>query len=75
MNSPKIDASQLTGVSETAPLTLNGRAHQASLPGAILHDPMAIELRDAITATRRPRSSRWPKARFSACPEASRTRG
>ncbi|BBZ77307.1 O-methyltransferase [Mycolicibacterium anyangense] len=38
----------LTGVSETALLTLNGRAYQAGLPGAILHDPMAIELRDAI---------------------------
>ncbi|WP_328359803.1 class I SAM-dependent methyltransferase [Mycobacterium sp. NBC_00419] len=39
---------ELTGVSETALLTLNGRAHQAGLPGAILHDPMAIELRDSI---------------------------
>ncbi len=48
MNSPKIDASQLGGVSETALLTLNGRAHQASLPGAILHDPMAIKLVDSI---------------------------
>ncbi|GAY17692.1 class I SAM-dependent methyltransferase [Mycobacterium sp. shizuoka-1] len=48
MNSPKINASQLGGVSETALLTLNGRAHQAGLPGAILHDPMAITLRDAI---------------------------
>ncbi len=45
---PKIDASQLGGVSETALMTLNGRAHQASLPGAILHDPMAIELVDSI---------------------------
>ena len=44
----KIDASQLGGVSETALLTLNGRAHQAGLPGAILHDPMAIKLRDSI---------------------------
>lgn len=40
----------LTGVSETALMTLNGRAHQASLPEAILHDPMAITLRDAIGA-------------------------
>ncbi len=48
MNSPKIDASQLGGVSETALMTLNGRAHQAGLPGAILHDPMAIELVDSI---------------------------
>ena len=49
MSTPdKVDARDLTGVSETALLTLNGRAHQAGLPGAILHDPMAIELRDAI---------------------------
>jgi O-methyltransferase involved in polyketide biosynthesis len=48
MNNPKIDASQLGGVSETALLTLNGRAHQAGLPGAILHDPMAIKLVDRI---------------------------
>ncbi len=48
MTTEKIDASQLGGVSETALLTLNGRAHQAGLPGAILHDPMAIELRDSI---------------------------
>lgn len=45
MSESKVDAAELTGVSETALLTLNGRAHQASLPGAILHDPMAIELR------------------------------
>jgi len=44
----KVAASQLGGVSETALLTLNGRAHQAGLPGAILHDPMAIKLRDSI---------------------------
>jgi O-methyltransferase involved in polyketide biosynthesis len=48
MNSPKIDAGQLGGVSETALMTLNGRAHQAGLPGAILHDPMAIKLVDSI---------------------------
>ena len=51
MNQPiddNIDASALRGVSETALLTLNGRAHQAGLPGAILHDPMAIKLRDSI---------------------------
>ncbi|KMO72773.1 Leucine carboxyl methyltransferase [Mycolicibacterium chubuense] len=44
----KIDAGALTGVSETALLTLNGRAHQARLPNAILDDPMAIRLVDAI---------------------------
>lgn len=43
-----MDAPLLTGVSETALLTLNGRAHQAGLPDAILADPMAIELRDAM---------------------------
>jgi O-methyltransferase involved in polyketide biosynthesis len=44
----KADASTLTGVSETALLTLNGRAHQARQPNAILDDPMAIRLVDAI---------------------------
>lgn len=42
------DSAALTGVSETALLTLNGRAHQAALPDAIISDPMAIELRDAL---------------------------
>jgi O-methyltransferase involved in polyketide biosynthesis len=41
-------AAMLTGVSETALLTLNGRAHQAGLPNAIISDPMAIELRDSF---------------------------
>ena len=44
----KADASTLTGVSETALLTLNGRAHQARHPKPILDDPMAIQLVDAI---------------------------
>ncbi|WP_319435621.1 class I SAM-dependent methyltransferase [Mycobacterium sp. RTGN5] len=48
MTAKKIDASELGGVSETALMTLNGRAHQAGLPGAILHDPMAIKLVDSI---------------------------
>jgi O-methyltransferase involved in polyketide biosynthesis len=48
MTAEKIDASELRGVSETALMTLNGRAHQAGLPGAILHDPMAIKLVDSI---------------------------
>ena len=38
----------LTGVSETALLTLNGRAYQAGRPDAIIDDPMAIELVNAI---------------------------
>lgn len=45
---PKVSGSMLTGVSETALLTLNGRAHQAGLPGAIIVDPMAIRLRDSF---------------------------
>ena len=44
----KADASLLTGVSETALLTLNGRAYQARHPNAIIDDPMAIQLADAI---------------------------
>src|SRR5689334_8836822 len=44
----KADASMLTGVSETALLTLNGRAHQAGLRDAIIDDPMAIRLVDSI---------------------------
>ncbi len=42
------DAGVLTGVAETALMTLNGRAHQASRPDAIIDDPMAIRLADAI---------------------------
>ena len=44
----KTDASFLSSVSETALLTLNGRAHQARRPDAIIDDPMAIRLADAI---------------------------
>lgn len=44
----KADARLLTGVSETALLTLNGRAHQARHRDAIIDDPMAIRLADAI---------------------------
>ncbi|MGE2712894.1 class I SAM-dependent methyltransferase [Mycolicibacterium litorale] len=44
----KVDAGALSGVSETALLTLNGRAHQARHPDAIIDDPMAIRLVDAI---------------------------
>ncbi|WP_407665681.1 class I SAM-dependent methyltransferase [Mycolicibacillus parakoreensis] len=38
----------LTGVSETALLTLNSRAREARRPDAVLDDPMAIALVDAI---------------------------
>ncbi|AFM15518.1 O-methyltransferase involved in polyketide biosynthesis [Mycolicibacterium chubuense NBB4] len=44
----KIDARALAGVSETALLTLNGRAHQARHRKAIIDDPMAIRLAEAI---------------------------
>ncbi|WP_422743347.1 class I SAM-dependent methyltransferase [Mycobacterium sp. WMMD1722] len=44
----RIDASSLTDVSETALLTLYGRAHQAAHRRAIIHDPMAIRLVEAI---------------------------
>jgi O-methyltransferase involved in polyketide biosynthesis len=45
---PKIDGATLTGVSETALLTLKARATEARRPDAIIDDPMAIELVDAI---------------------------
>jgi len=51
MNGPTDPSAALTGVSETALMTLNGRATQAGLPNAIIEDPMAIQLRDALTAT------------------------
>ncbi|OBG69702.1 MULTISPECIES: class I SAM-dependent methyltransferase [unclassified Mycobacterium] len=44
----RVDARQLTGISETALLTLYGRAHQAALPDAIIDDPMAVKLVDSI---------------------------
>jgi O-methyltransferase involved in polyketide biosynthesis len=44
----RVDASVLDGVSETALLTLNGRAYQAAHPDAILDDPMAVDLVEAI---------------------------
>jgi len=51
MNGPTETSAALTGVSETALMTLNGRATQAGLPDAIIEDPMAIQLRDALTTT------------------------
>jgi O-methyltransferase involved in polyketide biosynthesis len=52
MNRPANHGSAaLTGVSETALMTLNGRARQAGLPDAIIDDPKAIELRDAFIST------------------------
>jgi len=45
---PKVDGTTLTGVSETALLTLKVRASEARRPDAIIDDPMAIKLVDAI---------------------------
>jgi len=59
----KADASTLTGVSETALLTLNGRAHQARHPKPILDDPMAIRLVDAIDRSAGPTHC-WSSADF-----------
>ncbi|MFZ0833762.1 MAG: class I SAM-dependent methyltransferase [Mycobacterium sp.] len=48
VNGHRADATTLTGVSETALLTLNVRAKEARRRGAILDDPMAVKLRDSI---------------------------
>lgn len=44
----KVDARALTGVSETALLTLYGSAYQAGHPKAIIDDAMAIKVVDSI---------------------------
>jgi len=44
----KVDARTLTGVSETALMTLYGRAYQAGRPDAIIDDPMAISVVESI---------------------------
>ncbi|MDQ2636601.1 MAG: class I SAM-dependent methyltransferase [Actinomycetota bacterium] len=44
----KADGTVLTGVSETALLTLQVRATEARRPDSILDDPMAVELVDSI---------------------------
>lgn len=46
--SAKADGTVLTGVSETALMTLQVRATEARRPDAILDDPMAIQLVDSI---------------------------
>ena len=46
--SPKADGSSLTGVSETALLTLLVRATEARRPDSVIDDPMAIKLVDSI---------------------------
>jgi O-methyltransferase involved in polyketide biosynthesis len=44
----KADGTVLTGVSETALLTLQVRAHEARRPDSIIDDPIAIQLADSI---------------------------
>ncbi len=44
----KADGSSLTGVSETALLTLSVRATEARRPDSVIDDPMAIKLVDSI---------------------------
>ena len=44
----RADGTVLTGVSETALLTLRVRANEARRPDSVIDDPMAIELADAI---------------------------
>lgn len=48
MTSPRADASTLTGVSETALLTLKVRATEARRDDRIIDDPVAVDLVDAI---------------------------
>jgi O-methyltransferase involved in polyketide biosynthesis len=48
VNGYRADARTLTGVSETALLTLRSRANEARRPDAIIEDPMAIKLMDSI---------------------------
>ena len=48
VNGHRADATTLTGVSETALLTLNVRAREARRRDAIIDDPMAIKLHDSI---------------------------
>jgi O-methyltransferase involved in polyketide biosynthesis len=45
---PKVDGSALTGVSETALLTLQVRANEARRADALIEDPMAVRLVDSI---------------------------
>ncbi|MDR3658917.1 MAG: class I SAM-dependent methyltransferase [Mycobacterium sp.] len=47
-SSPKIDGTTLTGVSETALLTLQVRANEARRPDRIIDDPVAVEVADRI---------------------------
>lgn len=44
----RVSGSALTGVSETALLTLQVRAHEARRPDGLIDDPMAVQLVDSI---------------------------
>ena len=44
VNGHRADATTLTGISETALLTLRARANEARRPDAIIDDPLAIRL-------------------------------
>ncbi|MGV0811768.1 class I SAM-dependent methyltransferase [Mycolicibacterium boenickei] len=46
--SGKVNGSALTGVSETALMTLQVRAHEARRPDGLIDDPMAVHLVDSI---------------------------
>ncbi|MGA5542753.1 class I SAM-dependent methyltransferase [Mycobacterium sp. NPDC051198] len=46
--SEKVSGSALTGVSETALLTLQVRAHEARRPDGLIDDPVAVQLVDSI---------------------------
>jgi O-methyltransferase involved in polyketide biosynthesis len=48
VNGHHADATTLTGISETALLTLRARANEARRPDALIDDPMAIRLMDSI---------------------------
>ena len=47
-SSAKVSGSALTGVSETALMTLQVRAHEARRPDRLLDDPVAVQLVDSI---------------------------
>jgi O-methyltransferase involved in polyketide biosynthesis len=48
VNGHRADATTLTGVSETALLTLRARANEARRPDRIIDDPLAVTLMDSI---------------------------
>ncbi|MGV0738928.1 class I SAM-dependent methyltransferase [Mycobacterium syngnathidarum] len=47
-SSAKVSGDALTGVSETALLTLQVRAHEARRPDGLIEDPVAVQLVDSI---------------------------